>query len=366
MNSPERKILLNPGPATTSDSVKMAQVVSDICPREQEFADMVDTIMEDLTNIVADTVNYRAVLFGGSGTAAVETTLASVPPESRLFIVNNGAYGKRMCSIADTYRLDYTEYKSPEYEPLNLSEIDSLLSGGEYTHIYLVHHETTTGLLNDIEAIGVLARKNQLRYVVDAMSSFAAIPIDMTTCGIDFLVASSNKNIQGMAGLGFVIASLEALDELKNVPARCFYLSLYDQYSYYRDKRQFRFTPPVQTIYALKTAITEFHEEGLTGRSERYSRLWKLMTEGMEKLGFKMLVDPKFQSKIITSFLEPETEGYSFDNLHDYLFDRGITIYPGKAMGINTFRIANIGDLHDEDIEKFLEGVKGYFQTFPN
>ncbi len=366
MNNPERKILLNPGPATTSDSVKMAQVVSDICPREQEFADMVDAIMEDLTNIVADTEAYTTVLFGGSGTAAVETTLASVPSEARLFIVNNGAYGKRMCSIADTYGLDYKEYKSSEYEPLNVSEIDSLLSGGGYTHLYLVHHETTTGLLNDIEGIGVLAGRYQLRYIVDAMSSFAAIPIDMKKCGIDFLTASSNKNIQGMAGLGFVIASLEALDELKGVPARCFYLSLYDQYSYYRDKRQFRFTPPVQTVYALKTAIAEFHEEGLAGRHERYCRLWKLMTEGMEKLGFKMLVDPEFQSKIITAFLEPETEGYSFDNLHDYLFERGITIYPGKAMGISTFRIANIGDLHDKDIKEFLEGVNEYFRSFPN
>jgi len=362
MKNIERKILLNPGPATTTDSVKWAQVVPDICPREQEFATMVDEIMEDLTQIAADNKDYTTVLFGGSGTAVVESTFCSVPADAKLFIINNGSYGKRMCTIADTYNLDYTEYKSSEYESLDLSEITKFIEKENFTHLFVIHHETTTGLLNDIKTLGNIAKKNNLCYMVDAMSSFAALSTDMKACHIDFLTASSNKNIQGMAGVGFVIASNKALEDLKDVKSRCFYLSLYDQYKYYKDKRQFRFTPPVQTVYSLKQAITEFKAEGLKQREARYSRLWKLMTEGMMAMGFKMLVKEENQSKIITAFLEPEVEGYSFDSLHDYLFERGITIYPGKAMGINTFRIANIGDLNEDDIKLFLKEVASYYK----
>uniref|UniRef100_UPI00261FC79A 2-aminoethylphosphonate aminotransferase n=1 Tax=Oceanispirochaeta sp. TaxID=2035350 RepID=UPI00261FC79A len=335
MKEVERKILLNPGPATTTDSVKWSQVIPDICPREHEFAGIVDDIIEGLTDIAADNQDYVSVLFGGSGTAGVESTLCSVPENAKLLIISNGAYGRRMCTIADTYRLDYQAYSSSEYTPLDLSAIEDLVKKGSFTHLFVVHHETTTGLLNDIESLGRIAKAYDLRFVVDAMSSFAGIPIDMKQCHIDFLVASSNKNIQGMAGLVFVIASKEALEELADQKARGFYLDLYNQFVYYRDKKQFRFTPPVQTVYALHQALKEFQEESLQGRYDRYCRLWKIMTEGMQKLGFKMLVEEAYQSKMITAFMEPETIGYSFDDLHDFLFEKGITIYPGKAMGIN-------------------------------
>jgi len=361
MKEVNRKILLNPGPATTTDSVKWAQVVSDICPREQEFARIVDTIMEGLTDIAANNQDYVSVLFGGSGTAGVESTLCSVPENAKLLIISNGAYGRRMCAIAETYRLDYQAYSSSEYSPLDLSAIEDLIKKGSFTHLFVVHHETTTGLLNDIESLGKMAKAYELRFIVDAMSSYAGIPIDMKRCQIDFMIASSNKNIQGMAGLVFVLASKEALQELADQKARCFYLDLYNQYAYYRDKKQFRFTPPVQTVYALYQALKEFQEESLQGRYERYCRLWKIMTDGMQKLGFNMLVEEAYQSKIITAFMEPEIEGYSFDDLHDYLFEKGITIYPGKAMGINTFRIANIGDLQDDDIRYFLDEMNNYF-----
>ena len=361
MKDVERKILLNPGPATTTDTVKWAQVVPDICPREQEFADLVDDIMAGITDIAAENKNYTTVLFGGSGTAGVESTICSVPRDSKLLIISNGAYGKRMCSIADTYELNYQAYESSEYTPLNLSGIEALIKNGSYTHLFAVHHETTTGLLNDIDSLGKIAKSHDLCFVVDAMSSFAGIPIDMKSSHIDFLIASSNKNIQGMAGIVFVIAANKALEELADQKARCFYLDLYNQYKYYKEKKQFRFTPPVQTVYALHQALKEFQEEGLQKRHERYCRLWKIMTEGMQKLGFKMLVEEAFQSKIITAFMEPETDGYSFDDLHDYLFEKGITIYPGKAMGISTFRIANIGELNDEDIRYFLEEINNYF-----
>ncbi|MCG7344919.1 2-aminoethylphosphonate--pyruvate transaminase [Sporosarcina sp. ACRSL] len=358
----KRNILLNPGPATTTDTVKLAQIVPDICPREKEFGEIMRFVSSELTSLVADSEHYTTVLFCGSGTAAVESILSSIMNDGLIVIINNGAYGKRMCEIAEAYGLDWVEYRSPVDQPIQLDQLQSFIQNLPRPASYLavVHNETTTGLLNDIESIGSICKENNTTMMVDAMSSFAAIPIQMSNMNVSFLAASSNKNLQGMAGVSIVVAKKDELEKEKK-PAN-YYLNLYAQYKHFKETGQMRFTPPVQTIYALRQAIIELKEEGVKERYERYSQSWETLIAGITKLGLHHLVAPEHHSKIITAIVEPACEAYDFESMHDYFYSNGITIYPGKLNGLNSFRVANIGDLTKEDIEHFLTLLETYFQ----
>ena len=355
-----QNILLNPGPATTSATVKLAQVVDDICPREKEFGDLMERVSNELTSIAADTKEYTAILFGGSGTAVVEAILTSVVPHDKsVLIVNNGAYGKRMCQIAKRFNINHIEFKSSPIEPIDLEKLEETVKNSEnLSHLAVIHNETTTGLLNNLDDLGKLAKKYNLELIVDAMSSYAAVPIDMKKQNISYLAASSNKNIQGMAGVGFVIASKNALESLKDIKPRGFYLSLYEQYQNFVKSHQMRFTPPVQTLYALEQAIKEAKEEGIENRYKRYSKSWQTLTDTLKEMGLKYLVDDEYHSKIITSIFIPE--GVDFNDMHDYFYEKGFTIYPGKVEEFNTFRVANIGNIDYRDMERFLEFLEGY------
>jgi 2-aminoethylphosphonate-pyruvate transaminase len=359
----KRNILLNPGPATTTDSVKLAQVVPDICPREKEFGDLMQWISEELTTIVADKENYACVLFGGSGTAVVESIISSVVPhDKKLLIVNNGAYGKRMCQIASVYEIDFIEFKSSSIAPVNISDLEKIIKDNEnISHMAVIHNETTTGLLNNLDEFAEISKKYNIELIVDAMSSFAAVPINMQKQNISYLCASSNKNIQGMAGVGFVIAKKDSLNKIKDIKYRSFYLNLYEQYNNFIKNHQMRFTPPVQTLYALKQAIVEAKKEGIENRYERYSKSWKTLTNELKKLNLKYLVEDRYHSKIITSIIIPD--GLDFDKMHDYFYEKGFTIYPGKVEEFNTFRIANIGDINYKDMEDFLKLFKEYIKS---
>ena len=253
----KRNILLNPGPATTTDTVKYAQIVPDICPREKEFGHLMQFVSSELTSLVADKEQYTTVLFGGSGTAAVESILSSVMNDGVIVIINNGAYGKRMCEIAEAYGLDWVEYLSPADQPIQLDQLQLFIQRlpRPVSYLAVVHNETTTGLLNDIETIGSICKENKMTMMVDAMSSFAAIPIQMSKMNISYLAASSNKNLQGMAGVSFVVAKKDELEKEKKTKPMNYYLNLYAQYKHFNETGQMRFTPPVQTMYALKQAI---------------------------------------------------------------------------------------------------------------
>ncbi len=361
-----RNILLNPGPATTTQSVKMAQVVPDICPREHEFGELLGSLAQALTGLVADPYEYTAILFCGSGTAAVEAILSSVVDgnRERILIVNNGAYGERMCRIADVYGLDYVEFKGVPDQPLDLEKLKAVLAASSkpVSHLAIVHNETTTGLLNDIQAVGDLCAERGMTMIVDAMSSFAAVPIDMRTMHIGFLAASSNKNLQGMAGVGFVIAEKNALERTKTLAPRSFYLNLYAQYKALAESNQMRFTPPVQTLYALKQAVLETIVEGVAARYARYTRSWHILVDGLEGMGLRYLVPKEHHSKLITAICEPDHTGYDFTAMHDYLYARGFTIYPGKLGIRRTFRVANIGDISGDDMKDFLSVLRNYFK----
>ena len=360
INNVKRNILLNPGPATTTDTVKISQVVPDICPREKEFGDVMKFVSDELTKIVGDVSEFSAILFGGSGTAAVESIITSVVPfDKTILILNNGAYGQRMIEMSKRFKIKHIEFKSSPIEPVDIKKLEEVLKyNSNISHLAVIHNETTTGLLNNLDRLGKLSKKYTVDLIVDAMSSYAALPIDMKKQNISFLAASSNKNIQGMAGVGFVIANQQKLKNLKTIQPRSFYLSLFEQYENFIKSKQMRFTPPVQTLYALKQAIIELKSEGVKNRHIRYIKSWELLTKSLKNLGLSYLVEDENHSKIITSIEIPDS--IDFVNMHDYFYSKGFTIYPGKIEEFNTFRIANIGHIDSNDIRDFIKLLKMY------
>lgn len=358
-----REVLLNPGPATTTDSVKYSQVCADICPREHEFGDVMEWISHELSLMAGKPGAVETVLFGGSGTAADEVMVSScIPDGSKTLIIDNGAYGTRLAKIASVYKLDTEVWKSSGYLPLDVPALKEKIAGGGFTHLVMVYHETTTGLLNPVPELCRFAREHGVTTIVDAVSAFAAIDIDMDRDGIDFMASTSNKNIQGMAGIGFVFCRKEALEKTASYPMRNFYLNLWDQYQYFKKTHQTRFTPPVQSMYSLRQAIIETKVETITGRYARYSACWEVLVKAVDELGLTMLVPREAQSKLITAIIEPDTPAYSFDALHDFARAHAFTIYPGKLSEANTFRIANIGDIRPEEMKAFTVLMKEYFR----
>lgn len=358
-----REVLLNPGPATTTDSVKYAQVCADICPREIEFGNVMEWITKELSLFVGAADHIETVLFGGSGTAADEVMISScIPDGAKLLIVDNGAYGARFAKIASVYKLDFDVYKSSGFLPLDVQAVEKKLLEGKYTHFAVVYHETTTGLLNPVPELGRFCQKHRIVTIVDAVSAFAAIPIDMEKDCIDFMASTSNKNIQGMAGIAFVFCQKAALEKTKDYPMRNYYLNLWDQYANFKKTKQTRFTPPVQAMYALRQAIIETKIETIEGRYARYTACWEEIVKAVKKLGLKMLVPEDAQSKLITAIIDPASAKYKFEDLHDMAREHSFTIYPGKLSDANTFRIANIGDIKSEEMTAFTKVLESYMK----
>jgi aspartate aminotransferase-like enzyme len=229
------------------------------------------------------------------------------------------------------------------------------------THFFLVHHETTTGMLNPLPEFLELGREFGLVSIVDAMSSYAGLPIDMRRTPVDYLLSAANKCIQGMAGLSFVIARKETLAGTKDHPRRTLYLNLYHADRHLRGTGQFPFTPPVQVIYALRRALDEFFAEGQEARTARYVRCYEELMTGLAETGLECLLPARQHSKLLTAVLEPKIPGYNFMDFHDFCYGRGVTIYPGKAAKKDTFRIANIGAIDYRDMRVFNALMKEYF-----
>ena len=362
-----REVLLNPGPATTTDSVKYAQVAADICPREKEFGNLMQWLCDEMKLFAlspqTNPDEYETVMFGCSGTGADEVMVSScVPDTGKLLVIDNGSYGARMAKIAQVYKIPMDVYKSSTYEPIDLEKLEAVFASKKYTHLACVYHETTTGLLNPLHIICPMAKKYGMVTIVDAVSAYCGMPMDLKTLGIDFMASTSNKNIQGMAGVGFVICNKAELEKTKDYPMRNYYLNLYDQYAYFSKTHQTRFTPPVQTMYALRQAVLETKQETVQKRYERYTECWRILLAAVKKLGLEMLVKEEHQSHFITAILEPKTSQYSFDALHDFAAEHSFTIYPGKLGNIDTFRIANIGDIQPEEMRRFTVKLEEYMR----
>jgi len=361
MSALRRNILLNPGPATTSQTVKDAQVVADICPRETEFGDLLQGIRRDLSRVVHGDSTHTTVLFGGSGTAAMEAAMSSLPaPDGKILIIENGSYGARFRQIAEVYDIDVVPLQLAHGDVPDPARVKELLAAnGDVKMVFVVHHETSTGVLNPIQELARVAREHGARIVVDAMSSYAGLPIDVNAMGIDAIIASSNKCIQGMAGLSWVILANDLL-AMGNPKRRSYYLDVFAQHATFEKTGQMQFTPPVQTCYALRQAIDEYFAETEAGRFQRYAGNMAVLRAGLVKIGFRLYKPDMPQSDILLTVYDPTDTAYSFDALHDALYADGFTIYPGKVGDAGTFRLAVLGDLYEDDIRAFLSALENF------
>lgn len=353
----KRNVLLNPGPATTTDTVKMAQIVPDICPREKEFADRMAQFRKDILGVVhADPNEYTSVLFCGSGTICIDVCVNSLLPEGRkMLIVDNGAYSSRAAEVCRCYGLPHIDLKSSVYDIPDIKAIEEALEADpDIAVVYCCHHETGTGVLNPIREIGAAAHRHGAILIADTTSSLGMIPIDVERDNIDFCMASAQKGIMAMTGLSFVIGKTAEVVKSKDYPVRSFYCNLYQQYAGFEKNGEMRFTPPVQTVYAALQGLKEYYEEGETPKYERHLRVNKAIHEGLAKLGLKEAIRPEIQSGLVVSVLYPEDPHWDFGKVHDYCYERGFTIYPGKISTSDTFRLCSLGAIDENDIKDFF------------
>ena len=359
---PEDKPLFTPGPLTTSLSVKQA-MLRDLGSRDVEFIGAVRELREELLRVagVSQQAGYEAILMQGSGTFSVEAVIASaMPPEGKLLAVVNGSYGDRIVKIAQVYGIETVVQKYRENELPSVEAVDKALAEDpEIKMVVAVHCETTSGIINPIEAIGQVVSQHRRCYFVDSMSAFGAVPFDFEAAKIDFLVSSANKCIEGVPGFGFCLCRREALTETRGW-SRTLSLDLLAQWEGLEKNGQFRFTPPTHTILAFRQALRELDQEGgVSGRSARYEENYRTLLAGMRSLGFIEYVDPALQGYIITSFRYPEDPNFQFEKFYDLLNEAGFVIYPGKVSDADCFRIGNIGRIDKSDVEALLEAIKG-------
>ena len=359
MQNERRYVLLTPGPLTTTDTVKRV-MLQDHCTWDRDYNQIVSGIRQRLAEL-AGGGDVSTVLMQGSGTFSVEATIGSVvPPQGKVLVVNNGAYGHRLGQICERLRIPHTNLNLVETEPVTPSHIgDILTADGEITHVAVVHCETTTGLLNPAEAIGEVVRQHGRRYLVDAMSSFGGIPMSMDSLHADFLISSANKCIQGVPGFGFIIARRSELIATRGW-ARSLSLDLYDQWQEMEKQGgKWRYTSPTHVVLAFEQALKELDQEGgVEARHQRYTENQRTLVAGMREIGFQTLVDDAYQSPIITSFLYPSDTNFAFDSFYYALKDKGFVIYPGKVSQAETFRIGTIGDLGPEDVRRLLTAIR--------
>ncbi|MDE6989085.1 MAG: 2-aminoethylphosphonate aminotransferase [Lachnospiraceae bacterium] len=361
-----RNILLNPGPATTTDTVKMAQVVPDICPREKAFADMMRAMREDFVRIVhGDPGRYTSVLFCGSGTINMDVCLNSLLPEGRkVLVINNGAYSSRAVQICAYYGLPFIDLQFPEDEQPDMEEIErTLREHPEIALVHTTHNETGTGLLNPIREIGALVHRYGAVFTVDTTSTYAMRPIDIEADHIDFCMASAQKGLMAMTGLSFVIGDRALIEKSAQYPRRSYYCNLYLQYHFFETTGEMHFTPPVQTIYAARQALDEYFAEGEEAKWQRHLRVFEAIHAGLARLGFQDMIRRELQAGLVVAVKYPDDENWDFERVHDYCYERGFTIYPGKAAIQNTFRLCALGAITERDIEDFFVVLEEALRT---
>ena len=357
MEQIKRNVLLNPGPSTTTDTVKYAQVVPDICPREKEFAALMKGLREDLVKVVhGDLQKYTSVLFCGSGTVNIDVCINSLLDKGKkVLVINNGAYSTRAVEICEAYNLPHIDLRLPIDQTLDLSKVEEALrSDPDIGLVHTTHNETGTGLLNPIREIGALVHKYGAIFTVDTTSSYAMIPIDIEKDNVDFCMASAQKGLMAMTGLSFVVGNRAIIEKSASFPMRSYYCNLFLQYNCFEKTGEMHFTPPVQTIYATIQAMKEYWAEGEEAKWARHCRLFDAISDGLDKLGFRQVIKPEWRSKLVASAIYPDDPNFDFQKIHDYCYERGFTIYPGKISDTPSFRLCALGAIDTNDIKDFF------------
>jgi 2-aminoethylphosphonate-pyruvate transaminase len=362
------KLLFTPGPLTTSATVKAA-MLRDAGSRDRDFLQTVREIRERLLGIggaapLDGRGEYECVLMQGSGTFAIESVISSaIPRDGKLLVLVNGAYGRRIAQMARVHGIETETLDALENSKISSeAAAERLAASRGITHVAVVHCETTTGIINPIEAIGAVVERAGAAYIVDAMSSFGAIPIDLAAARADFLISSANKCIEGVPGFGFVLARRERILGAKG-RARTMSLDLHAQWAGFESDGQFRFTPPTHSLLAFRQALVELEAEGgVAGRAARYRTNHAVLMRGMAELGFDAYLAPEDRSYIITTFRYPEHPRFRFEEFYGRLSDLGFIIYPGKLTSEPCFRIGTIGRLSPADMDALVEATRRVLQ----
>jgi 2-aminoethylphosphonate-pyruvate transaminase len=351
-------LLLTPGPLTTSRRVKEV-MVHDWGSRDAAFLRINDEVLARVRDVVHGGDEFVTVPMQGSGTFAIEAMLTTfVPRDGTVLLLINGAYGQRARRICEIAGRKLVVHETPEDTPPDLSEVEGLLkSTSAITHVFAVHCETTSGILNPIAEIAALAAGHGKRLLIDAMSAFGALPLDARELAFDAVAASSNKCIEGIPGLGFVICRKMALAQTAG-NATTLVLDLHGQWRNFEKTGQYRFTPPIHVIVSFHQALEEFLAEGgVAGRGGRYAENCRVLTGGMRTLGFEPLLPDRLQAPIIVTFRMPADPRFVFQTFYDKLKDRGYVIYPGKLTVAASFRIGCIGRLYPEHMRGAVVAV---------
>lgn len=354
------KLLFTPGPLSTTATVKEA-MLEDMGSRDYGFIQAVKDIRSELLMLAGVTEDqFATVLVQGSGTFGVESVISSVVgKKDTLLILANGAYGERIAKMSQMHQLNHHVLRFPENEIVTAAATEDILKTYPgITHVACIHSETTTGLFNPVAEIGAVCKQYGKVFIVDAMSSFGGVRMDMQQMQIDFLVFSSNKCIEGVPGFAFAICKKTELEKAKG-QARSLSLDLYEQWVGLETNGQFRFTPPTLSIMAFRQALKELEEEGgVSAREQRYKTNKRTLDEGMAALGFKQYLHPGIQGHIITSFLYPDDSRFHFDTFYKKLNEQGFVIYPGKLGKTDAFRIGNIGQIFPHHVQALVEAIQ--------
>ena len=358
-----RSVLLCPGPVNISQHVRMALGQPDLCHREPEFSDLLQTTRAKLVHALGLDGRYTAVIFSGSGTAALEAAvLASTDPGRKLLVVNNGVYGSRIAHVARLREFPLVEVRSPILERPDLNRIAAALKrDSQIGTVAMVHHETSTGMLNPVEAVGALTKKYRRRFLVDAISSLGAERLDLSKDHVSLCVGSAGKCLHSVPGLSFVLCAQEEVPRIMKLKPRSLYLDLATTFKA-QETGESPFTPAVPLFAAFHAALDELIKEGLRMRMARYRQRAAFLRDGFQRMGFKLLLKEEYLSNVLTALWLPKPATYP--QLHDRLKKMGFVIYAGQSeLQGKIFRVAHMGQLLQSDLKGFLKALKQVLES---
>ena len=352
-------ILLTPGPLTTSLATKTA-MLRDWGSWDASFNAVTARVRVRLTAVVNGEGTHVCVPLQGSGTFSVEAAVNTlVPRNGHLLVLINGAYGKRLARLTEMMGRRLSVFETAEDVPTTAADVGRKLDADpSITHVGLIHCETSTGILNPLPEIAEAIAQRRRRLIVDAMSSFGAIPIDARAVPFDALIAASGKCIEGPPGMGFVFARKSVLEQCAG-NSTSLSLDLYDQWAYMEKTTQWRYTPPTHVVVALDAALEQYLAAGgQPARLARYTANYETLIAGMKEMGFRPFLDPQIQAPIIVTFHAPADPRYAFKALYDKVRDKGFILYPGKLTQLETFRVGCIGAIGPDDMRHAVNAVR--------